>query len=124
MQKTIISKEQSESYEAVEAQIQKAIEHLLESEEESPNLSAVAREFNVPCQRLRAQLNGRESKMKRQAANTKLDKEQELAVCQYLDRLDMIGTSARLQMITSCANAILRDSHCDSILPAPIVGEH
>jgi len=38
MQKTIIGKEQSESYEAVEARIQKAIEYLLESEEKSPNL--------------------------------------------------------------------------------------
>jgi len=84
--------------------MQKAIEHLLKSEEESPNLSAVACEFNVPCQRLRGPLNRRESKMERQAANTKLDKEQELAICQYLDRLYIIGISALLEMITSCAN--------------------
>jgi len=36
----------------------------------------------------------------------------------------MIGISARLQMITSCANSILLNSHSDSTLPAPIVGEH
>ena len=47
---------------------------------------------------------------------------QELAICQYLDRLDNIGLPARRFMITGCANAILRRSHpADPIDPPPQV---
>ena len=50
----------------------------------------------------------------------RLSDDQELAVCQYLDRMDSIGTSARLQMVTSCANTILRNAHTGPSLP-PVV---
>jgi len=55
--------------------------------------------------------------------NHRLTDDQELAVCQYLDRLDNISTSARLQMVTGCANDILQYGHCGSE-PAPIVSDH
>jgi len=51
--------------------------------------------------------------------NRRLSEEEELAVCQYLDRLDMIGTSARLHMITGCANAILLRVYSDQSIPIP-----
>jgi len=113
-----------ESYGSVESRIQEAIAVLLQKGEENPNLAAAAREFNLPPQRLRARWNGRESKEKRVPVNRKLTEEEELAVCQYLDRLDHIGTSARLDMITTCANAILLHAQEDPSIPTPVVSEH
>jgi len=113
-----------ESYGSVESRIQEAIAVLLQKGEENPNLAAAAREFNLPPQRLRARWNGRESKEKRVPVNRKLTEEEELAVCQYLDRLDHIGTSARLHMITTCANAILLHAQEDPSIPTPVVSEH
>ena len=49
--------------------------------------------------------------------------DQELAVYQYLDRLDAIGTSTYQQMVTSCTNAILAYGHTRSD-PAPLVSNH
>ena len=79
--------------------------------DKKPNIAALAREFCVSESQLRARLKGRQSKQERPAANRKLREDQESAVYQYLDRLDKIGLSARLPMVTNCANAILRRSH-------------
>ena len=70
----------SESYEVIEAWIQRAIASL--ATQEKPNIS---KEFHVPAQRLRAQRNGHFSKITRPAARKKLTVEQETAVCRYLD---------------------------------------
>ena len=108
----------SGSYFEIESRINEALGAL--SERDRPNISADAREFRVPEQRLRARCKGRLSRQERPAANRKLSEDQELTVCQYLDRLDMIGTSARMTMITSCANSILRRSHADTTTPTSI----
>ena len=113
-----------ESYASIESQIQEALAELLQRGEEKPDLGAAAREFNLPPQCLRARWNRRKSKETRLPANKKLMVEEELAVCQYLDWLDKIGTSARLHMLTTCANAILSHAHKDPSIPTPVVGEH
>ena len=94
----------SESYSEIESRIQEALDAL--SKRDKPNIAAAAREFRVPEQRLRARWNGCLSKQERPAANRKLSEALELAVCRYLDRLDAVGTAARMPMIT-CANSIL-----------------
>lgn len=111
----------TESYDEIEARITLACEEL--SEYAKPNVAAAAREFEVPETRLRARWNGRQTKVDRPAANRKLLEEEELAVCLYLRRLDKIGTSARLPMITDCANSILRRNHhlTDPETPPPTV---
>ena len=96
----------SGSYSEIESRIKVALEAL--SERDRPNVSAAARQFRVPEQRLRARYKGRLSRQERPAANRKLSEDQELAVCQFLDQLNTIGTSARMTTITSCANSILR----------------
>ena len=69
--------------------------------------------------------NGRPSKIQMTPGNKRLSNHQELALCQYLERLDNIGLHARRFMITDCANAILRRSHlADSVNPPPQVGGH
>ena len=45
-------------------------------------------------------------------------------MCQYLDRLDTIGTSARQSMLVNYTNATLRRSHTDTTKPAPTVGQY
>ena len=70
-----------------------------------------AREFLLPVQRLRVRWNSQPSKIQTIPGNRRLSGHQELAVCQYLDRLNNIGLPARHFMITHYANAILRRSH-------------
>ncbi|RPA88554.1 hypothetical protein L873DRAFT_1725610, partial [Choiromyces venosus 120613-1] len=67
------------------------------------------------------------SKQDRLATNRKLFEKQELAVHQYLDRLDAVGTSAKkilhLMHRLRCANAILQNAYIGP-LPAPVVCDH
>ncbi|RPA93351.1 hypothetical protein L873DRAFT_1631983, partial [Choiromyces venosus 120613-1] len=60
-------------------------------------------------------------------ANKWLSEAEELAVYLYLKRLDSIGTSVRLPMVTSCTKAILKHNHelgslISSNNPPPTVG--
>ena len=96
------------AYESVETRIQEAITVLKKRGEDNPNIAAAAREFNLPRRRLSRRWQGQNSKQTRQPTNRKLNEAQELALCLYLDRLDEIGTAARLPMVTSAANTILR----------------
>jgi hypothetical protein len=98
-----------EKYAEIEGRIEQACEKLYQCS--NPNISAVAREFEVPRSRLQARWNGRQSKQQRPAANKKLTDAQELAVCLYLDRLDAIGTSARFSMLI---NSIYRQFYCST----------
>ena len=77
---------------------------------DKPKIAVVARNHGVPYQRLRARWKGRPSKLNHPGANKRLSIEQEAALCQYLDRLDEMGTPAKMPMIESCANSILRRS--------------
>ena len=110
-----------EVYSKTEARIVLACQELQASE--NPNVAATAREFEVPESRLRGRWKGRQAKIERPPTNRKLSSEEEVAVCRYLKRLDEIGTSARPQMVTDCANSVLRRNHTsdNSNLPSPIV---
>ena len=92
----------TESYAVVESRITQAIDIL----RQRSNIAAAACEFFVPEWRLRARWNDQQSRFERPAASRKFSDAQELAVCQYLDRLDEIGMSARHFMVTKCANAL------------------
>ena len=52
----------------------------------------------------------------------KLSIEQENALCQYLDRLDDIGTCAGYLMLAACANQILFQAHPNNGTLPPTVG--
>lgn len=110
----------SEPYATTEDRIQQAIEWL--NQQKKVNIAAGARRFFVPEGRLRARWNGRPSKQDLIPGNRKLSVGQELAVCEYIDRLDEIGLPARDPMITACANSILRRSHVGEGKP-PVVSE-
>ena len=83
----------------------------------------IARTYKIPLVRLPGPLQGRKSRLDHPGANRKLSEDQELAVYQYLDRLDAVGTSARIPMVSSCGNAILGYGHTGPD-PLPPVGDH
>ena len=83
----------SESNATIEKRILQAIDTL--NTQNKPNIPAASRAFNVPCQRLLARWQGRQSKIGRDGIGKKLNKEQEIAVCQCLDCLDIIRTLAQ-----------------------------
>jgi hypothetical protein len=114
--------QRKEPYADVEARIQSVITFLHTTGEDAPNLSALAKQYELPYYRLRARWQGRQSKQERPAANRNLSDDQEAAVCRYLDRLDTVGTSARIQMVSGCANRILQLAHTGPD-PAPLVSD-
>ena len=111
-----------EPYADIEVRIQAALNFLDTTQDDDPDLTALAKSHEIPVRRLRARWQGRQSKHERAAANRKLSEDQEVAICQYLDRLDIVGTSARLQMVTGCAKTILQQAHIGSS-PPPVVSE-
>ena len=103
--------QQVELYQEVEIRIQAAVTTILESHQEYSNIKAVVHKFEVSVSHLRARLQGTSSQQEHPTTNCALYEDQELALCQYLNRLDNIGTSARLPMISECANTILQMSY-------------
>lgn len=111
-----------EPYIDIEARIQAALTFLNTTGEDTPNLSAIAKRYEIPYHGFRARWQGRPSKQGRSSASKKLSDDQEAAVCQYLDRPDTVGTSARIQMVSGCANTIIQQAHLGPE-PAPLVGD-
>jgi hypothetical protein len=70
-------------------------------------VATVARDFEVPRSTLRHRLNGCHSKKGRPGINTKLTKEEEIAICRYIDRLDKINLAVRSEFIADDARSII-----------------
>jgi len=87
-----------------------------------PNIAEIARRYEIPIHQFCARLQGRQSRTEWSATNRSLSADQELAVCQYLHRLDVICTCARMQIVTSYANRILHNT-CTGPTPVPLVSE-
>jgi hypothetical protein len=89
-----------------------------------PNISQLARDYDVPYDRLYGRYHGRPSRSERPAANTKLNSDQELALYEFVRRRDYMGSPMRLPEIEKAANSILKEAHTDPNTPPIIVGEH
>ncbi|OCK76135.1 hypothetical protein K432DRAFT_307041 [Lepidopterella palustris CBS 459.81] len=74
-----------------------------------------------PTQTLLARLHGRPSKSTRPPTNRKLTEEQESALCQYLNTLEGMCTSATRKQYDTTANLILAQSHGSEPGPPPTV---
>ncbi len=72
-----------ESYASIEVRLQGALNTLYT--QTLPNVLQIAREFDVPYQRLLARYHGVQSKQDRPALGRKLTDVEELAICQYLN---------------------------------------
>jgi DDE superfamily endonuclease len=75
------------------------------------NIASLARAFNCPEQRLRKRLAGAPSKLQNKNRDERLSESQDIAVMNTLDRLEDCGLHARIPMLTSIANSILRQSY-------------
>lgn len=90
----------------MESLIEEAIQYIDDNPE--VKIATVAREFGVPRGRLRYRLEGRSPKLGWPAANTKLSRPEENALCRYIDRLDNINLAVRAEFVTDAANYILK----------------
>src|SRR6266480_2094371 len=106
-----------ELYHDIEHRIDDALKAL--QHQTNPEVASVAREYDVPYQRLLARFNGRNSKSTRPPTNRKLTEEQESALCQYLDTLDEMFTSATRKQCYTTANLILARAHGSNPGPPP-----
>jgi hypothetical protein len=106
-----------------EAKIQEALSFI--DENPGAKLRAVAREFGVPRDQLRNRSVGRQSRLGRTPANIKLSKPEEAALCRYIDRLEALNLSVRIEFVRDAANAILyeRAPLAQKENP-PTVGQH
>ena len=86
----------AESYQEIEDRIDDAIYVL--NEAEYPNISQTVHEFDVPSQRLQRRFKDVQNKIQCKGRNKRLNKDQELVLCHYLDQLDESGISTRPQM--------------------------
>jgi Tc5 transposase DNA-binding domain len=89
-----------------------------------PNISQLAREYDISYQRLYHRYHGRQSKTDRPTPNVKLDSAQELALSEFIRRRNYIGSPMRIPDVEKAANSILRECHSDPSTPPPTVGEH
>ncbi len=105
------------TYAIIEDRIQKAITAL--NTRDNVTRAKVAREFDVPVQRLRSRLKGH-SPAVRGLHNRALKPDQELALHTYIKRLDELGLSARLNLIESAGNLLLRQDYPRWAPPLPL----
>ena len=98
------------------------VEEAVEYIDANPRVSiaSVARQFAIPRMTLVGRLDGAQSKKGRPATNTKLSREEETAICRYIDRLDGVNLAVRPQFITEAANYILKSRSSSRQDPATI----
>ena len=108
-----------DTYHTIEARIQDAITSLHKGENKT--VLAASKQFAVPEARLRHRYNGRPSRSARPATNQKLSDSQELALIQYIDRLDRSGgQKLNRDLLADTANRILAQDYTGKG-PAPTV---
>lgn len=104
---------------SLEARIQEAV--LAYQQKSEPNISSIAREFQVPYQRLRHRLQGIKAQKGLPGQHHKLSDAQETALCRYIDRLDRINLSIQNELVRDAANHILSETTLPGKTP-PVVG--
>jgi hypothetical protein len=97
------------TYQIEEDSIQHAIDSL--QRKKRTNIASLARQIGVTESKLRNRLQGRPSKLSNSNARTWLTSEQENALCITFDRLEQSGLHARVPMLTSISNSLLRQRY-------------
>ena len=95
----------------VEGRIQDALGYLQENPEAS--ISQVARDFHVPRTRLYARSRGIPSKVGHLLTNIRFTDAEEIALCRYIDRLDMVNLIVRKEFIRDIVDYILQKRALD-----------
>jgi hypothetical protein len=92
-------------YREIEIRIQQAL--AVAEKQENPNYAQLAREFNVPIDRLRGRAKGLQSRSSRPPTNMRLNEAQELAIVEYIKILDDLGLEPTRRIIQKTANSLL-----------------
>jgi hypothetical protein len=112
----------AKSYEQQNIDILKAINHR-ESDPGLP-LTKLAEIYDILYQRLKARAKGRGDRTNSGGHNRALTNDQDATLYEIIDRLERSGMHARLSMVASIANFILRNAHEDSESEPPTVGKN
>ena len=95
-----------DSYFAIEKRIRAACE--AHGSRKNTKIAPLAREFDVPVQRLRARLNGRQSRSSHPTPTKRLDQSQEAALIRWINILDSLHVPLTAGMVEASANAMIR----------------
>ena len=98
------------SYAAIKARISEACDAIYDDWYTSCTQAASV--YEVPICRLQRRWNRTASKSTRAPTNKALTEEQEVAICEYIYRLDKINMCARLQMIVGATNYLICFENC------------
>jgi hypothetical protein len=109
---SLIHHNMTESYNNIKERIKDAREHYATCEK--LNIAKIARDFNVPEQRLRRCIAGNPSKSERTPTNTYLFTAGELTFIQYTKRLDRMYLSVNFPGLAAAAFAIRKIKKCES----------
>lgn len=88
-----------------------------------PSIRTLAKNNQLPYQRLLRKINGGNSRSTRARTNERLDKAQYEALFIYIERLDAAGVPPTPEMVRIAANEILERNHQDSATKPPTVGK-
>ena len=110
-----------ESTHEIEIRIQNAINAY--QHDRNQKVTKIAREFQVPYQRLLRRLHRIPSKLDHQPVNKTLDEHQEKALKDWVIHLDDTHYAPTVKQIEGCANSILAWSHEDLSQPPPQVSK-
>ena len=113
----------SSTYRITQGRINKAINTSHDGDYSNPTV--VARAFGVdPKTVQREGFEEEPQKSSRLPTNRALNCEQEHAIKDYIERLDMQNVSTKVSMIRAAANYILAKSHSDPLITPPQVSEN
>jgi hypothetical protein len=99
----------STAYDDIESRIQRALS--TSEAHTKPNYAQLARQFDVPYQRLLARSKGRTTLYSRPSGTLKLNTSQNYVLREYIRYLDSLGVPPHIPHVVHCANTILRADH-------------
>lgn len=105
----------------IEERIQQAILKL--RSEDKLKIASVAREFDVPYQRLRARYKGQKSLFQRNPNGRKLNATQEKALCSWIDYNDTHGMAVKRAQLVAAAISILKLAETNPDSPPPTLSD-
>ncbi|KMW66408.1 hypothetical protein, variant [Blastomyces dermatitidis ER-3] len=105
--------------------IEERIQQAIAAYQKNPKskILPLSREFNVPYQRLRARINGRNPNTAKVPVNKRLNESQEDAIKRWIKLLDEKNCPPTAEHIQDFANSILRRDHTDPTISPPKVSK-
>jgi hypothetical protein len=107
----------AEDYYSIENRIQRALDAT--KRVKNPNLSEIARKFDVPYQRLRRRVKKGASRSTRPSTGRRLTESQESALYRYINIFNNLNISTKPSIVRNAANSILYKANPKETDPPP-----